>query len=237
MTEETVVDDGGAGGSTKPPVSQTPVTGDEERLAKIVKSVLAEELKPIKGDIGGLYSRQDKQQNAFGDFLKEFNKAKAGGLSDQDAQVQAENTLQGREQQAKREKAIDLVLERFGNDSSTSAAGTGTSGADEASKVFAKYEVDLNDPAAVGFLSLKGADLVDAVASYKVNKLKQPTLDSSAAGSLQGGSQNNRPPSLEKMTEEYKTKMIAARGNKNLLSSIREDYKKKGVDVYNVSFS
>ena len=73
MPENTDVDTTGAGGDTNPPVSKVSVNGDEERLSRIVKSAIAEELKPIKGDIGGLYSRTDKQQNAFSDFLKEYN--------------------------------------------------------------------------------------------------------------------------------------------------------------------
>lgn len=234
MTEETDVDTTGAGGKTNPPVSKVPVAGEDERLAKIVRGVLAEELKPIKGDIGGLYSRQDKQQNAFSDFLKEFNKAKASGLSDQDAQTQAESTLQDREKQLKREKALDLVLEKFGNDLPATAAGTSQSVTDEASQVFAKYKVDMNDPGAVDFLSLKGAELKAAVADYAFTKQNQPALDSSAATSL--GSSPAPKVGVEGLTQKYQEDMKKARGNKSLLKSIKDTARKNGVPVDSITF-
>lgn len=57
---------------------------------------------------------------------------------------------------------------------------------DEAQTIFKKYEVDMNDPAVVPFLSLKGAELKAAVADYAFAKSKQPSLDSSAATSIGG---------------------------------------------------
>jgi len=43
--------------------------------------------------------------------------------------------------------------------------------------------------------------------------------------------------SKEALTDEYQTKVRAARGNKTEIVKLREQYRKEGVDVYNVDFS
>ncbi len=235
MTDKTDVDIDGAGETTNSPVSKTSVTGEDERLSKIVKSVIAEELRPIKGDISGLYSRQDKQQNAFSDFLVEFNKGKAKGLSDQDAQTQAESALAGREQEAKRQKAIDLVLERFANETSTKVTGNSNGVADEASKVFEEYSINPNDPEAIPLLGLQGTDLVKAVSKLAIKRAKQSTPDSSEATAITGNPP--QPAGVEKLTADYVKDMRSARGKPADLRAIKDKYLKQGVNVHEIDLT
>jgi len=105
---------------------------------------------------------------------------------------------------------------------------------DEAQRIFQKFDVDMNDPAAVPYLSLKGAELVEKVAELALSKSKQPTLDSSAATSL--GSSPAPKAGLEALTEKYQKDMLAARGNRNLLAQIKAKAIKDGVPVDTVVF-
>jgi hypothetical protein len=43
--------------------------------------------------------------------------------------------------------------------------------------------------------------------------------------------------SVDALTDEYKNKMRAARGNRTELSRLREEYKGKGVDIYGIDFT
>lgn len=108
MTEETNVGQAGAEGTSKPPVSPAPVA-DADSIVKLV-----EEVRSIKKEIGGIYSRQDKDRNAFGEFMAEFKKQKGKGLSDDDAETAANSALKEREEREQERQWRQAVSEKLG---------------------------------------------------------------------------------------------------------------------------
>lgn len=108
--------------------------------------------------------------------IAEIEKLKKAGLDDEGAYEE----LSFREDvRALREQLSKL------NPAQSQPAGNSEALAEEAGKVFAKYGVDPNDPVAIGFTSLKGAELKAAVADYAFEKSKHSPPDSSTATSLQ----------------------------------------------------
>lgn len=101
---------------------------------------------------------------------------------------------------------------------------------EEAQHIFQKYEVDMNDPAAVGFLGLKGADLIDAVATYAFKKSKQPTLDSSAASSIQGSSSSGKitEAQAETLYAKLGTALLEPTKNKAEISKLKKELNDQG---------
>jgi len=132
---------------------------------------------------------------------------------------------------------VRAIKEQLSKLTSTQAppAGNGANLAEETAKVFEEYKLDPNDPEAVSLLSLQGVDLVKAVSKLAIKRAQTPTSDSSEASAINGSPA--KPAGVEALTKDYIKSMQAARGNKRLLSQIREDFKKKGVDIYNVDFT
>ena len=183
----------GAGGEATSSASAPtgkPVEGTAEELSKLVKSVIAEELKPIKGEISGLYSRQDKDRNQLREFMDEFKKVKAEGKTDEEAEVIAQRNIAEREKQSKRDQVIDALAERFLGTPSTPSAGNGASGAvNPAQEIAKKYNLDMNDKDyADAVKSGDPAKLLDVVMA----KTSAPSADETSHLPLGGGSY--RPP-------------------------------------------
>jgi len=234
MTEDTNVDSEGAGGATNPPVSSTPVEGNAVEMSKLVKQVVDEALKPIKGDISGLYSRQDKDRNELGEFMAEFKKQKGKGLDDEAAEIAAQNVFKEREEREQERAWREAVSRKLGLVSNADAGNEGN-GANETAKVFDEYGISPNDADAVPLLSLQGKDLELALSKLALKRAKQQR-DPSEAGSI-----NNQKPTqsndVAALTNNYIKDMKAARGRPSELKRIREEARKNGVDVYNIDFS
>jgi len=244
MAEEPNVDgqqpEGGASEPTPAPSKGqgTPVEGDAAQLSELVKQVLAEELKPIKGEISGLYSRQDKDRNQFREFMDEFKKQKASGLSDTEAEQAAESALQAREKQSKRDALMDQLAERFLNEPSTQSPGTGASGAGALAQVIRDNQLDANSPAVAKILAdNKGNDVKAAleIGRYAGANASKATGDPSASTSMSTGSGVSEKD-VSALTTDYKNEVAAARGNKSLIKGIQGKYKKLGVDIGSVDF-
>lgn len=156
MTQETNVEETGAGGTPKPPASETSVA-DAETLSKLVRSAVDEALKPIKGDISGLYSRQDKDRNAFSEFMAEFKKQKAKGLDDDAAESAANSVLDKQKKEQKRDELLELVAKKLGLDSSQ-PVGNGNGGAVDVAKVASEYGLKADDPEFVAAFSNRKYD-------------------------------------------------------------------------------
>lgn len=170
-------DGAGAGGDTNPSASPSAggtVAVDAETLSKLVRGVIAEELKPIKGEIGGLYSRQDKDRNAVRELMDEVKKQEAAGLSSEDAITAAQNTLKNREEAiAEKQMLKDIHSKLFGS-SSPESAGNGASGADvKAVAELQRYNLDPNSAESVALLR----SLASLTGDAKEAKLKQYILD------------------------------------------------------------
>jgi hypothetical protein len=144
------------------------------------------ELKKIvdrqEKELRGLQSRQDKEKTETQRFLDEIKAQVAKGKTIEEA----EQIVNADRKAAEKDDLLFKIAQKLGLDeSSPSVTGNNATATDDVAQVFTKYKVDPNDPAAVGFLSLKGAELKAAVADYAFTKSQTPTLDSSAAGSIQ----------------------------------------------------
>jgi hypothetical protein len=231
------VDDKGAGGD-QPPASKSPVE-DAETLSRLVKQVIADELKPIKGDISGLYSRQDKDRKVFGEFLDEFKKQKATGLSDQDAEDAAQLVLTEREKAVRRDKVIDQLAERFLNESPEQIAGNNQNRAVKSAEVFGKIEramqFDDNDIAAAAVKKAYADDpltMLSQLAELKVSQANVKPAGPAGALPPSGGQGATRAPELERLQKEYDAqKAKIPRGQTLAFSRLRQEYRQKGLNI------
>lgn len=237
MTENPNVESQGAGGN-QPPASGEAVAGkpDLSELVKVVRDVVSEELKPVKGEISGIYSRQDKDRNAFREFMDEYRKQKATGLSDVEAQNAAEQTLNAKAENAEEKRMLKEVYAKVIGSSSPQAAGNGVSGAVDLAKAVAKYDLSESDPDVIEASRGKSGDALDAsLANLALKRAKQNPPSVAAASALQSGV-GGKSDDVAALTEKYQKDMLAARGNKLLLKSIKEEAKKKGVPVDTIVF-
>jgi len=222
----------GAGGN-QPPVSQAQgksIAGQPQSSQELLE--LRKIVERQEKELRGLQSRQDKEKNETQRFMDEIKAHVASGKS----LDEAEKIVYADREAAEDKALLRRIAQKLELDnSSPSVAGNNAQATDEAAQVFTKYKVDMNDPGAVDFLSLKGAELKAAVADYAFTKSQQPTLDSSAATSL--GSSPAPKAGMEAETQKYIKEMLAAQGNKILGKSIKEKYRKAGVPVDNVQFT
>jgi hypothetical protein len=241
MSDNPNVDDqnpNGAGGVTNPSVSQGEgkSVADAGNLSKLVRDAIAEELKPIKGEIGGLYSRQDKDRNAMREFMGEVKKQQANGLSENDAIDAAESTLKERaETQAEKKMLKDIHAKLFG-EPSANPAGNGSNGVGDSAKVVSELKLDGNSAEVISIIS-KGLDPV--MEELELRRLADrpkstPSLSAAPAGSVPAAQQ----ASGKELENNYKKEMreSAGRQNANKRQEIKERYLKEGVDVHNIDF-
>lgn len=161
MTPQPNVEDVDAGGTPTPPAAQASVA-DAETLSKLVRSAVDDALKPIKGDISGLYSRQDKDRNAFSDFMAEFKKQKATGLDDDAAETAANSAIEKRTKEQKRDALLEAVAKKLGLDS-PDPVGNGQGKAVDVAKVISEYGLKNDDPDVIAaFTNRQFADEKDA---------------------------------------------------------------------------
>lgn len=186
----------------------------------------------LEKELKGLQSRQDKSTNEVQRFMEDVKGQMAKGLS----LDEAEQAVHANRKAAEKDELLNQIAAKLGiGNSPQNVTGNNTNAADEAVSVFSEYNVDPNDPDAAPLLELRGTELVKAVSKLAIKRAKQSPPDSSEATAIGG-----RPPApagVDALTQDYVKNMRAARGNKSKLSSIREEYSKKGVDVYSQDFS
>lgn len=205
------------------------------KLSELVKEVIANELKPIKGEISGLYSRQDKDRNTLSEFMDEFKKLKADGLTDDAAHVAAEATIKTREQSNKQAEVINALAEKFLDEPSTQPAGSGTSGAIEAVdaiKMLDEYNVSANSPEFLELLR-KGTDKLSVERFILDNVKPKPGASPAGIATSAAVSQRAADSDIEELTDEYiKNYSVALEeNNREKATNIRREYRKKGVNV------
>jgi hypothetical protein len=175
LTKTNVVyqsDGAGAGGETNPPASPsagTTVAVDAKTLSELVNTV-----KTLKGEIGGIYSRQDKDRNAFREFMDEYQKQKANNLSDTEAFTATENAIKQRAEAMEEKELLRKIADKVLGSPSTQAAGNGASGASvEAAAELEKYGL-AKDPDALELIRVNAPK--DKVKDFILEKLapKQP---------------------------------------------------------------
>ena len=221
---DSLVPEGGSDAPTPQPSTEPtkPVAGDAAQLpglVEAVRKVVAEELKPVKGEISGIYSRQDKDRNAFREFMDEYKKQKASGKSDADAEVAAQNALTERaEAVAEKQMLKDIHAKLFGS----SPAGNG---ADEVAQIISQYHLDEKDPSVAKLYTLKGAELKAEAADMAFRRAtKQPP-------SPEGAPVLGSPPASAESDVDLLGKLQEAqrRGDFNVLKALEAQARERGL--------
>jgi hypothetical protein len=182
------LDENGAGGSPSHSVSsgEGGSIKDSDQLSKLLKAEIAEALKPVLSEVRGVQGRQDKDRTAFREFMDEFKKQKAKGLSDDAAEVAAETSIKERTEALSDKQLLRQIAEKV---LGTSPAGNGVTANANVVDVLKQYpELDANDTDVVA----KVLSLTDPKeAEYQALKLirsraNQTTPSASAASPLSG---------------------------------------------------
>jgi hypothetical protein len=87
---------------------------DADQLAKILDAKLAEALKPVLAEVRGVQGRQDKDRKGFQEFLDEYRKQKAKGLSDTDAENAAEHSLKEKAETQSDKLLLRQIADKLG---------------------------------------------------------------------------------------------------------------------------
>lgn len=225
-------DSAGAGGDTNPPAS--PSTGgtvavDAKQLSELVKQAIAEELKPVKGEISGLYSRQDKDRNQFREFMDEFQKQKANNLSDAEAFTATENALKQKSEVQEDKELLRKIAEKVLGSSSPESAGTGAGGADvQAVAELGKYKIDPNSAEAVALLrSMDKLNPLEKEVKLKTFILDQlaPKKPPSPADLVQSAAAGgaSKPKDVAALQEEQSQLLKNPSKNMKRLAEIRQE--------------
>jgi hypothetical protein len=204
MTDTSNVDDpnpDGAGDNQSPvsPEKGNSIVGAPQSSQEFLE--LKKGYARLESELKGLQSRQDKDKNEVQRFMEDVKAHVAKGLT----LDEAEQAVVADRKASEKEELLYKIAQKVGvlDNSPQNVAGNNSNAADEAAKVFAKYGVDPNDPVAIGFTSLKGAELKAAVADYAFEKSKQPSLDSSAATSIQGSGGSAGKMTAEQAEAKY----------------------------------
>lgn len=247
MAEEPNVDanapEGGTGTPNPAPSEgqEAPVAGQAAstppEIVEAIRAVVREEFKPLRKEVSATYSRQDKQDNAFREFMAEYRKQQKKGLSDTEAEIAAQEVIDERTKTSKRDQIIDALADRFLNENTPQSPGTGAGGAVNAAQAFAEAGFDLKDPRVSKAMAkdYKDQDALD-LATYRLRDQIQSGPGPTPA---QGAAIQGKPPvapDVAGLTQEYINEVAAARGNKSLIKGIQQKYQKLGVNVGNVDF-
>lgn len=225
-------DGAGAGGDTNPPASPSAggtVAVDAETLSKLVKQVIAEELKPVKGEISGLYSRQDKDRNALREFMDEVKRQEAAGLSSEEAITAAQNTIKNREEAIAEKQMLKEIHSKLFGSSSPESAGTGESGTDvKAVAELGKYKIDPNSAEAVALLrsmdKLNPLEKEVKLKTFILDQLapKQPPSPADLVQSAAAGGAS-KPKDVAALQEEQSQLLKNPSKNMKRLAEIRQE--------------
>jgi len=109
---------------------------------------------------------------------------------------------------------------------------------DTLSKIASQYGLDANDASFIAGLGNEtdAAKVELAIARRARDKANQPS-PTPAQGTAPVGGNIPQPKVGDELVGEYTKQMLAARGNKALMNSIKEEFRKKGCPVDGVSFS
>lgn len=224
----------GEGGSPSSPLSQ-PESGSindaEKRLSQLLDEKLSKALKPVFDEVRGVQGRQDKDRTAFREFLDEFKKQKASGLSDVDAESAAVSSIAERTEKDKDKQLLRQIAEKVLGSSPDG------NGAKAHADIVKSYGFDSTDPDVVREV-LSQTDPKDAeIAALRLTIKRQNITPPSPSAASTATPSPARPADVETNTKNYIKEMIAARGNPTLLRQIKADAVKKGVPVDSVVFS
>lgn len=218
------LDQNGADGSPSQSVSseQSGSIKDSDQLSKLLKAEIAEALKPVLSEVRGVQGRQDKDRTAFREFMDEFKKQKAKGLSDDQAEVAAESSIKERTEAQSDKVLLRQIAEKV---LGTSPAGNGVAVTANVVDVLKQFpDLDANDPDVIAnVLSQNDADKAELAASRLIRKrASQPSP--SAASPVIG-----TPSQPANLMDEFNQKAKSVRGM--ALIDLKMEYRKKGLDI------
>ena len=235
MTDELEVGNPSGAAVTNQPVSSTkPIDGTPQQSQEFLE--IKKQLELTRKELQGLQGRQDKEQNEVQRFMGEVKKRMAAGQSLEEA----EKSIVAEQKNAEREELIFKIAQKVGvlDTPAQSPAGNGTQVPSEKAMTLQSYGLNENDPDVAENLSgknLTGLELKLAAAEIALKRKNQPTPDVSASPAAVGNPP--APKDLKSMTEDYKKKIIAARGNKALGKQIQDEFRKQGGDPGSVGFN
>jgi hypothetical protein len=220
------------GAGTPSPVSTEPAKSFEcgnAELSRLLDAKLNDALKPVLSEVRGLQSRQDKSDKVNREFMDEYRKNLKSGMSEIEAETQAQTTIDNRSAEKRRQDWIDQQI------ANSSPAGNGTG--DAARRIAQKLNIDPNT-AEFTALAAKYTDPVDlAVEAGKLAGSRNSAQNTAGVGALPTGSPPPADKSEAALTQDYQKEMLAAkRGDKTALTQIKEKYRKLGVPVDTVAF-
>ena len=127
----------------------------------------------------------------------------------------------------------------YGNTStSTPAIGNQESAAIDVAKVFGERGLDLKDPQVALEANKKYASPQEAeLAAYKLRDRLAATPTHNPAQDVSIVGKQTSPQTVDALTKQYQSDMIANRGNPDALRKVKEQAIKNGVPVDSVSFT
>jgi len=204
---------------------------DAESLVKLFEAKLEEKLKPVLAEVRGVQGRQDKDRNAFREFMDEFKAQKAKGLNDNEAEAAANLSLKEKAEAQSDKQLLRQIAEKV-----LGSSGSGTPATPDAKviDVLKQYELDPNDPDVVAKV-LTQTDPKDAeLAALKMLRQKGSQPSISAAPPAQGSPA--KPAGEAEQLAKYRQEMLSNRGKPAALKEIKDKYRKAGIPVDNVIF-
>lgn len=203
----------------------------ESKLAQLLDAKLEQALKPVFAEIRGVQGKEDRNSKAFKEFLDEYKKQKATGLSDTEAESAAVSSIAERTEVQKDKDLLRQIAEKV---LGSSPDGNGTKAHADIVK---SYGFEATDPDVIRDV-LSQTDPKDAeIAALRLTIKRQNVTPPSPSAASTATSKPTPPANVEQLTQKYVTEVRNARGNKTLITSLREKYKNEGVDVYSVDFT
>lgn len=234
MTESNVdtQNEGAAGGQPAVSAQSGGSISDASELVKLLESKLDEKLKPVLAEVRGVQGRQDKDRSAFREFMDEFKKQKARGLSDNEAEDAAHVSIQQKTEAQSDKELLRKIAEKV-----LGPSGSGTPATPEVKvvEVLKQYpDLDANDPDVVAKVLTLTDPKEAELAALRLLRQRTSAPSISAAPTAQG--QPSKPAGEAEQLNKYRQEMLSNRGKPQVLSEIKEKYRKAGVPVDNVIF-
>ena len=216
---------GGAEQPTSPPSETSP-----QQLSSV--DALVKTVEELRKELRGVQKGTDKRFEKFGGDIKRILELKEQGLD--------ENGI-------KRELFLDNLIAGQGQDTPPPPPAGSGSGAGQAPdvesafKTLEEYSLSQNDPDFLVLLrqsSRMDKTTFDAkVKDFVLGKVKPPKPANPADVVQSPARAGATEKSKEALTDEYKNKVRAARGNRTEITRLRNEYSKQGVAVHEIDFS
>ena len=195
------------------------------------------ELQKILDAVGTLSKRVDGLQS-----VKDKQAAELTGLKGQIAEYEKLKEKLGPEgalEQMELKRTLSEMKESLSKLTQVSGntPGTGANGAVNVAQVIEEYGLDRNDPEVALLANNRYSSKLEveaAIARYHKAKQAAPNPTPAQQPAAPGGKTTNL--NSGELVAEYKRQMLAARGKPRELSSIREEFLQKGVNVHEVNF-